>query len=180
MKIYFKTSDKFKELQDQKLIPYPYAPAYDGESSCIDLYCMEDVTITPQTQNVLIPTGLHLALQRGQTAVILERGSIIKTPLKVRAGVIDPGYTAEIFVNCVIILKDVSTFFGASFPEPATFTFKAGDKLPFQILVVETHQSYCELSDQEYEKMTSNAKRKSGMIGSSNIDASQSNANEKN
>ena len=44
---------------------------------------------------------------------------ITKTPLKVRAGVIDRGYTGEIFVNAVNVSQN-------------EFTLQQHQKLPFQ------------------------------------------------
>ena len=84
-----------------------YAPAYGGESAGLDLYNSgPSITIKPVSdfsyQNkILIPTGLRIIVPEGYVALIQERGSITKTPLKVRAGVIDRGYTGEIFVNAV-------------------------------------------------------------------------------
>ena len=92
-----------------------YAPAYSGESAGLDLYNSgPSVTIKPVSdfsyQNkILIPTGLRVIVPEGYVALIQERGSITKTPLKVRAGVIDRGYTGEIFVNAVNVSQNEFT-----------------------------------------------------------------------
>ena len=96
-----------KVLEDNKV--QEYTPAYGGESAGIDLYNTgDDVIIKPITEfnsekknYTLINTGVHLLVPKGYVALVKERGSIVKSTLKVRAGVIDAGYTGEVFVNLV-------------------------------------------------------------------------------
>tara|TARA_B000000557_G_C20808567_1_gene458822 strand:+ start:1503 stop:1988 length:486 start_codon:yes stop_codon:yes gene_type:complete len=140
-----------------------YLPAYGGESAGLDLYNTgSDIELLPvksltfeDYKKTLIPTGLHLSLNKDYVAYIKERGSIVKTPLKVRAGVIDAGYTDEIFVNLVNLSSQV-------------FTIKHGERLPVQIVVVKCDNHYNELSENEYLSLTQASSRKKGKIGSSN------------
>ena len=146
-----------------------YAPAYNGESAGLDLYnCGENYSITPTSYRnvtvndkynskkfkVLIPTGLKISVPKGYVALIQERGSITKTPLKVRAGVIDSGYTGEVFVNCINT--------GAK-----EYMLERGAKLPFQIVVVKCDNQFDLVSEEEYLEVTGDAKRKDGSVGSS-------------
>ena len=86
--------------------------------------------------------------------MIKERGSIAKTPLKIRAGVIDSGYMGEVFINCVNTGQDVYTIYEKA-------------KLPFQIIVVKCDNDFKVISNKEFDDLTNNSKRKSGSIGSS-------------
>jgi len=143
-----------------------YLPAYNGESAGLDLYnCGEITTVYPSMykQSTLsdeiktsanIPTGLKIDIPQGYVALIKERGSITKTPLKVRAGVIDSGFTGEIFVNCI----NTSS-------EP--FMIYKYNKLPFQIIVVKCDNKFSIVSEEEYTNLTSSSKRKEGQVGSS-------------
>ena len=141
-----------------------YLPAYGGESAGLDLYnCGPTIDIRPSNyilsvpaapQKVLIPTGIRIDVPRGYVALVQERGSVTKTPLKVRAGVIDSGYTGEIFVNCVNVGTDV-------------YTIYARQKLPFQVVVVKCDNQFKVVSEQEYLDLTSTAQRKDGQVGSS-------------
>ena len=90
----------------------------------------------------------------GWVALIQERGSITKTPLKVRAGVIDPSYTGEVFVNCV----NLST---------KPWEIPQASKLPFQLVIVRASTNFKHVSPEEYSELTQSSTRKHGMIGSS-------------
>jgi dUTP pyrophosphatase len=157
-----------------------YLPAYGGESAGLDLYNVgPDTHILPtsvdhtkdwafdgdadtdlSTQQfkkifkTLLPTGLFLAIPRGWVGLIQERGSITKHPLKIRAGVIDPNYTGEVFVNCV----NLSTH---------PWQIKHGDKLPFQLVIVQANTQFQPVTKEDYLSLTSGSSRKEGMIGSS-------------
>lgn len=134
-----------------------YVPAYGGESAGLDLYCAGEVKFlrspTATSASMLIPTGLHINLPKNMVGLILDRGSISKTAFVRRAGVIDPGYKGEIFVNLVNL--DLSTI-------------KLGDKLPVQLVVVPFISDYKEVTLEEYNTMTSTSKRGDGALGSSN------------
>lgn len=161
-------TDKLKNsLNINNINPEEYLPAYNGESAGLDLYnAGENVTITHSTyssvtrnfyesnNSVLIPTGLHLNVPKGYVALIQERGSITKTPLKVRAGVIDAGYTGEVFINCVNVGHNA-------------YTIYKHQKLPFQIVVVKCDNHFNVVSEEEYLRLTNNSARKEGKVGSS-------------
>lgn len=167
MSVVITFSNTFKELQAEQIIPSSIMPAYNGESSCIDLYYAgkEKMNIPSALQypqlteswKSLIPTGLFIALKPSQTALILERGSITKTTLKVRAGVIDPGYTGEIFVNAI------------NLHQAQQYILTPGMKLPFQLLVVHHDNDFVEVTQEEYKTLASSRSflRKHGSVGSS-------------
>jgi dUTP pyrophosphatase len=137
-----------------------YTPAYGGESAGLDLFnCSDDVIVKPQTgeynsERTLISTGLRLFVPLGYVALIQERGSITKTPLKVRAGVIDSGYTGEVFVNCI----------NTSSQE---YTIEKNSKLPFQIVIVKCDNQFDVISQEEYINLSQSSRRGDGKIGSS-------------
>lgn len=135
-----------------------YVPAYEGESAGLDLYNSgEDTTIMPSLSNIkgaMISTGLHVFTPKGYVTLIKERGSITKTPLKYRAGVVDEGYTGEIFVNLVNISNE-------------EYTIKKSQKLPVQIIVVKCDNQYSEIDKEEYLNLSQLSQRKSGKVGSS-------------
>lgn len=143
------------------ITPDTYCPAYGGESVGLDLYnAGQEVTI-PSLKKwqvlgedpTLIPTGVKISVPKGYVAFIKERSSIVKTPLSVRAGVIDPGYTGEIFVNFVNIGdKDV--------------TVPIGVKLPAQLVVVKAESNYQVINNLEFLELTKNAARKEASVGS--------------
>ena len=147
--------------------PESYLPAYGGESVGLDLYNTgENITIVHGSYNsvtrnyyesnntTLISTGLKIKVPEGYVALIQERGSITKTPLKVRAGVVDPGYTGEVFVNCVNTGN-------------SAYTLYANQKLPFQIIVVKCDNHFNVVSEDEYLNLSSESRRMGGKVGSS-------------
>ena len=141
-----------------------YVPAYNGESAGLDLYntgkniyvmsaSAQYISRSPDLK-ILIPTGIKVAIPKGYVGLIQERGSITKTPLKVRAGVIDSGYTGEVFVNCVNVTRN-------------EFTISKGCKLPFQLVVVKCDNEFEVVSEEEYLSLSRNSSRKEGKVGSS-------------
>ena len=137
-----------------------YTPAYNGESAGLDLFNSGDhVTILPQSvvpknNKMLIGTGLKMQVPKGYVALIQERGSITKTPLKVRAGVIDSGYTGEVFVNLINTGSE-------------EYTLDSNIKLPVQVVVVKCDNEFVVVDEDEYLDITLSSKRKSGKVGSS-------------
>tara|TARA_B000000557_G_scaffold259385_1_gene255138 strand:+ start:744 stop:1217 length:474 start_codon:yes stop_codon:yes gene_type:complete len=135
-----------------------YTPAYEGESAGLDLYNSGDnISVMPSSTNLkgsMVSTGLHIFTPPGYVTLIKERGSITKTPLKYRAGVIDSGYTGEIFVNLVNIGNE-------------EYIIKKGQKLPVQLIVVKCDNKYSEINEKEYLNLTQLSQRKDGKIGSS-------------
>lgn len=102
----------------------------------------------------LMPTGLHLAVPPNYVALIRERGSVTKTTLAVRAGVVDAGYTGEIFVGITNV-------------GPLDWLIPAGAKSPFQILVVPVLNEFKAMPLQGFSWHVQNSKRGAGKIGSS-------------
>jgi len=160
-------SEELKNILNKNDIdPSEYVPAYGGESAGLDLYnCGATIHIPSASHKTiiyddtkkfknLIPTGLRISVPKGYVALIQERGSIIKTPLKVRAGVIDSGYTGEVFVNCV----NTSDF---------VYTIYERNKLPFQIVVVKCDNDFKVVTEEEYLSLSSSSLRKEGNVGSS-------------
>lgn len=156
-------------LLDQNISIKDYIPAYNGESAGLDLYNSGDsisvahstyknITLDSHYQKskfkTLIPTGLKVIIPKGYVGLIQERGSITKTPLKARAGVIDSGYTGEIFVNCVNISNK-------------NFTIDAKTKLPFQLVVVKCDNEFEVINEEEYLNLSNSSSRKEGKVGSS-------------
>lgn len=147
-------------LAEYNLSPEDYTPAYAGESVGLDLYnAGPDKTIYPsrdfsRESAVLVPTGLHIVVPVGYAGLIRERGSICNTPLKLRAGVIDPGYTDEIFVSILNTSQ-------------VPHVVKGRTKLPFQLLVVPVDPIFRSIGKDDFEKLTVFYRRKTGKLGSS-------------
>lgn len=156
IKIY--CEEKLNKVLQQNNIE-SYGPSYAGESAGLDLYnCGGDVIIKSihnnESQKTLISTGLRMIVPKGYVALVQERGSITKSSLKVRAGVIDSGYTGEVFVNLVNLSESDKIIY-------------EGEKLPVQIVTVKCDNHYECISEEEYINLSSDASRKEGKIGSS-------------
>ena len=158
------TSELKKVLDNKSIDIKDYLPAYNGESAGLDLYNSgSSINIMPSSSKyitkepnlkVLIPTGLKISIPKGYVGLVQERGSIIKTPLKVRAGVIDSGYTGEIFINCINVgTKD--------------YRIQENEKLPFQLVVIKCDNEYNIVTEDDYLKSTAMSARKDGKVGSS-------------
>ena len=147
-------------LEVNKILVNSYLPAYNGESAGLDLFnAGSKVTILPQAvapknNKLLIGTGLKMRVPKGYVALIQERGSITKTPLKVRAGVIDSGYTGEIFVNLINTGSE-------------EYTLDSNAKLPVQIVVVKCDNKFNVVNEDEFNNSTKSSQRKEGKVGSS-------------
>lgn len=150
---------------------------YGGESAGLDLYnAGPDLVIPPANHQLhiadvygsfneipselskqifgkLIPTGIKVVIPDGMVGLIFERGSVTKTPLKVRAGVIDSGYCGEIFINSLNL---------SSHP----ITIASGAKTAFQLIAVPIDNWFSSVSEEEYAEVTLTAKRQAGKIGS--------------
>ena len=111
-------------------------------------------SVVPKNNKILIGTGLKMKVPKGYVALVQERGSITKTPLKVRAGVIDSGYTGEVFVNLINTGSE-------------EYTLDSNVKLPVQVVVVKCDNEFEIVSEEEYLNLSRNSSRKDGKVGSS-------------
>ena len=145
--------------------PESYRPAYDGESIGLDLYNAgpeivfhgRNKWVAFGEQKMFIPAGIKIKLPKGSVALIKERGSISDTGLVVRGGVIDPGFTGEIFVELVNVGE-------------REIRVTPGAKLPVQLIVVPCYTNFRVVSNLEYLGITTGSIRKAGNLGSSNED----------
>ncbi len=157
------TNDAAQIFEKIGIDPRRYTPAYDGESVGLDLYNVGHEVVL-QSHHVwsalgerptLIPTGIHVMLPPGTVGLIKERSSIVKSGLLCRAGVIDPGYSGEIFINLVNL--------GGK-----KVTIETGAKLPVQLVVVPCINQYETIHGEEFIKLTASNRRAQGSLGSSN------------
>lgn len=76
-----------------KHVPLP-KKAY-AEDAAYDLYATREVTLKP-LETGFVPTGIKIALPDNHVGIIKDRSGIAsKTPLQVKAGVIDSGFRGE-------------------------------------------------------------------------------------
>lgn len=156
-------------LQQAGIDPAKYGPAYDGESVALDLYnaSPRDFT-TPRVSGAdqdpeeyknefkrLMPTGMRLAIPKGWGGFIFERGSVTGTPLTKRAGVIDPGYTGEVFVNALNLHPS------------ANYRVPPYAKSPFQMVFLPVNTNIHQVDATEFDELHEDSQRKKGKIGSS-------------
>jgi len=142
--------------------PLEYGPAYGGESAGLDLYNVGPEISLPThhvwtamgEKPIMIPTGVFVSLPVGTVGLIKERGSVTKTGLISRAGVIDPGYSGEIFINLVNI--------GGQ-----KVTIPTGAKLPAQLVVIPCFNDFKVITGNEFVELSRNNKREKGSLGSS-------------
>lgn len=115
------------ELQVQKLHPDAKVPSFAHDTDAgMDVYCVEEMTVAP-SQRVQIRTGIALGIPKGYVGLIWDKSGIAhKAGLKTLGGVVDSGYTGEVFVG----IFNTST---------ETHTFLAGDKVA-QILIQKIEQ----------------------------------------
>lgn len=111
-------------LNIKKLHPDAQIPesAYGGDVG-LDLYCVTGATIAPHDKEIF-PTGLAIEFPDHLYGEIRERSGIsVKTPLSIKAGIIDTGYRGEIGM----VVRNDS-------PEP--YEVEAGTKLA-QLIIQE-------------------------------------------
>ena len=85
---------KFKRLSEEAIAP---SKAHSGDLG-YDLYAMEDVTIAPG-QKMSVRTGISFQFPPNWGGIVKDRSSMAtKTTLETIGGVIDNGYTGELFV----------------------------------------------------------------------------------
>jgi dUTPase len=142
-----------------------YRPAYSGESAGLDLYNANWNRFHPSSgDKVLIPTGLRVIIPEGYVGIIAQRGSISKTSLVHQAGVIDRGYTGEIFVSA----KSLYTFEAEGYTQECD-RIEPYSKLPFQLLVLQCNNYFINIPSTEYEYLVKESQRKTGQLGSSDL-----------
>ena len=88
--------------------------------------------------------------------MLFPRSSISKTGHSFRnsVGVIDSGYTGEVFVNLINVGSE-------------EFILDSNIKLPVQIVVVKCDNEYSEMREEEYLTLSRLSQRKEGKVGSS-------------
>ena len=104
---------------------------------------------------VVVPVGIKLLLPMGTVGLIRERGSIFGTGLSYRGGVIDPGFSGEVFVN-LVNLGERDT------------QIPPGAKLPLQLIVVPCIHNFELISDLEYMENSRGFVRGERSLGSTN------------
>ncbi len=91
----------------------------------------------------VVPIGLRMDLAPGFIGLVVEKPAIARTGLMVRDSVVFPGRSDELFVNLVNVgERDVQ--------------IPSGGKLPLQLLVVPSYNSFQQVQFQDY--ITSNDK----------------------
>lgn len=145
--------------------PNNYGTAYEGESAGLDLYYIgEKITIPGRNKWVaygenpsLLPTGVRIHIPEGYVGLVKERSSIVKSGLSARAGVIDPGFTGELFVS-LMNLGERDT------------TIETGAKLPVQLIITPCLNQFETISYSEYVELGANSARKENQVGSTNTE----------
>ncbi len=153
-------------LRRNNIEPKDYKPAYGGESVGLDLYYAGSVPATVETTgSTKLATGLKIALPRNFVGMIFQRGSITKTELDHRAGVVDPGYTGEIFIGSHLITESWKDRTGEG-----TLTIHPGEKLPFQLVVLPCHTDYLFIPENSevWRACVDRSTRKEACLGSTN------------
>lgn len=155
--IRFTITDKLREiLYKNGISPENYKPAYNGESVGLDLYQTTESHELP-IRGRKIATGVKIALPLNYMGLILQRGSILKTQESHRAGVIDPGYTGEIFIGS-------HTLSDLAYSEYIGY----GKKLPYQLVVIPVVTNFTYVDPTVYAEITSDSKRGEACLGSTN------------
>jgi dUTPase len=145
-------------LRHNQVDPNSYKPAYGGESVGLDLYYTgTERLLASRGTTVLVPTGLKIHVPRGWGAFIWGRGKITKTTLFHKAGVIDPGYSGEIFVA---VATHIDSLAGGERIEPQS-------KLPFQLVVQRCLTDFELVDETGYAKLHNQSARLDNKIGSS-------------
>ncbi len=143
-----------------------YMPAYGGESAGLDLYYVgKEPAIVEVHGSTKLATGLKIALPKNYVGLILQRGSITKTTLDHRAGVVDPGYTGEIFVGSHLITESWKDAGGKG-----TLSIQPGEKLPYQLVVLPcvTSYTFCEEGSPKWHDLVEKSQRREACLGSTN------------
>lgn len=106
---------------------------------------------------ILINSGIHVALNPGTAGVFLNKSGKGNAGFDVRAQVVDEDYTG--FVHCSLAFtKDT---------EADSRIVYCGDKLSQMLILPIIHETYDEVSAEEYYETMANSKRGSNSFGSS-------------
>lgn len=102
---------KVKKLSEDAILP---SYAHEGDAG-LDLYALEDVTISFWGDFTKIRTGISVAIPRGYYGQIASKsGLAANRAFTAGAGVIDSGYRSEIIVllkyNCTKVISDHSLY----------------------------------------------------------------------
>jgi len=150
-------------FQQLGLDPHTYGTAYSGESAGIDLYNMGPAILLNSRhkwtafgeKTTAIPTGVRINIPMHCVGLIRDRSSITQTGLVTRAGVIDPGYSGEVFVNLVNIGEKETNI-------------ETGAKLPVQLIVLPCFNVFKSVNFSDYMKSMEQLERGNRSVGSTN------------
>lgn len=115
------------ELQVQKLHPDAKLPSFAHDTDAgMDLYCLEAVTLL-QGERAQVKTGIAVGIPEGFVGLIWDKSGVShKRGVKTLGGVVDCGYTGEVYV-------------GVYNTDTQAQTFNAGDKIA-QLLIQKIEQ----------------------------------------
>lgn len=99
------------EVQVQKLNPAAIMPTYAHDTDAgFDLYALEEVTLAPG-EKASVGTGLAVGVPEGYVGLIWDKSGIAhKHGIKTLGGVIDSGYSGEVFVGVTNLGSEPYTF----------------------------------------------------------------------
>lgn len=107
-----------------------------------DLYATKDIVVI-KPEVIKIPTGIAVSIPRGYVGLIWDRSGMGSKGFKVHGGVVDSGYTGEIFV-CL------SRIALPTYPQHPITEINKGDKIA-QLVIQEVplHVTWEEVSELE-------------------------------
>jgi dUTP pyrophosphatase len=115
------------QLQIKKLHPDAKLPAFAHTTDAgMDLFTLEDFTLVPGERKS-VATGIAMAVPAGYVALIWDKSGVAhKRGIKSLGGVIDAGYTGEVFAGLLNTCSEAQEF-------------KVGDKIA-QLLIQKVEQ----------------------------------------
>jgi dUTP pyrophosphatase len=125
------------QLPVMKLDPRAKLPSFAHDTDAgMDLYCLEAVTLAPG-ERVQVKTGIAVGVPVGYVGLIWDKSGVShKRGLKTLGGVIDHGYTGEVFVG-IYNTGDESQ------------TFEVGDKVAQMLIQKFEHPAIVEVQSLE-------------------------------
>lgn len=133
---------KIKRLKEGAKLPTYAHPGDIG----MDLYSMEEITLKPG-EHAFIYHGFALEFPEGYGALVMDKSSISKIPLKTLGGVFDAGYRGE-YNTHLINLSD------------KPYIIEPGDKVA-QLVIVPVN-----IAELEETEILSDSSRGEGAFGS--------------